>query len=68
MSAHQVYYSLIGREYEWELMPLGDRSEAGGASVEPARMGSPDRERFAVASRCRQAAGSQKSRTGRAAG
>ncbi len=20
---HQVYYSLIGREYEWELMPLG---------------------------------------------
>lgn len=22
-AAHQVYYSLIGREYEWELMPLG---------------------------------------------
>ena len=21
--AHQVYYSLVGREYEWELMPLG---------------------------------------------
>jgi aryl-alcohol dehydrogenase-like predicted oxidoreductase len=21
--AHQTYYSLIGREYEWELMPLG---------------------------------------------
>ena len=21
--AHQVYYSLIGRDYEWELMPLG---------------------------------------------
>jgi aryl-alcohol dehydrogenase-like predicted oxidoreductase len=21
--AHQAYYSLIGREYEWELMPLG---------------------------------------------
>jgi aryl-alcohol dehydrogenase-like predicted oxidoreductase len=21
--SHQVYYSLIGREYEWELMPLG---------------------------------------------
>ncbi len=21
--AHQVYYSMIGREYEWELMPLG---------------------------------------------
>ncbi len=23
MVAHQAYYSLIGREYEWELMPLG---------------------------------------------
>jgi aryl-alcohol dehydrogenase-like predicted oxidoreductase len=23
-AAHQVYYSLIGREYEWELMPLGE--------------------------------------------
>jgi len=22
--AHQVYYSLVGRDYEWELMPLGD--------------------------------------------
>lgn len=21
--AHQVYYSLLGREYEWELLPLG---------------------------------------------
>ena len=21
--AHQAYYSLIGRDYEWELMPLG---------------------------------------------
>ena len=21
--AHQVYYSMLGREYEWELMPLG---------------------------------------------
>jgi aryl-alcohol dehydrogenase-like predicted oxidoreductase len=21
--AHQAYYCLIGREYEWELMPLG---------------------------------------------
>ena len=23
MVAHQAYYSLVGREYEWELMPLG---------------------------------------------
>jgi len=22
-SAHQVYYSLVGRDYEWELLPLG---------------------------------------------
>ena len=21
--AHQAYYSLVGRDYEWELMPLG---------------------------------------------
>ncbi len=30
--AHQVYYSLIGRDYEWELMPLGD-AEGVGAIV-----------------------------------
>jgi aryl-alcohol dehydrogenase-like predicted oxidoreductase len=29
---HQVYYSLVGREYEWELMPLG-REEKVGALV-----------------------------------
>jgi len=30
--AHQVYYSLVGRDYEWELMPLG--ADAGvGAMV-----------------------------------
>ena len=30
--AHQAYYSLIGRDYEWELMPLG-LSEGVGAVV-----------------------------------
>lgn len=30
--AHQVYYSLIGRDYEWELMPLG-LAEGVGAIV-----------------------------------
>ena len=30
--AHQVYYSLIGRDYEWDLMPLG-RDEGVGALV-----------------------------------
>jgi len=24
-AGHQVYYSLVGREYEWELMPLGSQ-------------------------------------------
>jgi aryl-alcohol dehydrogenase-like predicted oxidoreductase len=27
--AHQAYYSLIGREYEWELMPLGAAEGVG---------------------------------------
>lgn len=30
--AHQVYYSLVGRDYEWELMPIG-RDEGVGALV-----------------------------------
>jgi aryl-alcohol dehydrogenase-like predicted oxidoreductase len=30
--AHQVYYSLIGRDYEWELMPLG-KDQGVGALV-----------------------------------
>jgi aryl-alcohol dehydrogenase-like predicted oxidoreductase len=30
--AHQVYYSLAGRDYEWELMPLG-RDQGVGALV-----------------------------------
>jgi aryl-alcohol dehydrogenase-like predicted oxidoreductase len=31
-AAHQVYYSLVGRDYEWELMPQG-YSEGVGALV-----------------------------------
>jgi aryl-alcohol dehydrogenase-like predicted oxidoreductase len=27
--AHQVYYSLIGRDFEWELMPLGMEEQVG---------------------------------------
>ena len=27
--AHQAYYSLVGREYEWELMPLGLDQKVG---------------------------------------
>ncbi|HWL84668.1 MAG TPA: aldo/keto reductase [Polyangiaceae bacterium] len=28
-SAHQAYYSLVGREFEWELMPLGIEEKVG---------------------------------------
>ncbi len=33
--AHQVYYSLIGREYEWELMPLGIAEKVGALIWSP---------------------------------
>ena len=32
---HQVYYSLIGRDYEWELMPLGLDQEVGALIWSP---------------------------------
>ena len=32
---HQVYYSLIGREYEWELMPLGLDQRVGALVWSP---------------------------------
>jgi hypothetical protein len=32
-AAHQVYYSLVGRDYEWELMPLGLRRAKGGGPI-----------------------------------
>jgi aryl-alcohol dehydrogenase-like predicted oxidoreductase len=33
--AHQVYYSLVGREYEWELMPLGMDQRVGALVWSP---------------------------------
>jgi aryl-alcohol dehydrogenase-like predicted oxidoreductase len=33
--AHQVYYSLVGREYEWELMPLADDQRVGAMVWSP---------------------------------
>ncbi|MBD9370702.1 aldo/keto reductase [Xanthomonas sp. XNM01] len=33
--AHQAYYSLIGRDYEWELMPLGDDQGVGAVVWSP---------------------------------
>lgn len=37
--AHQVYYSLINREYEWELMPLGLDQKVGGIVWSPLAAG-----------------------------
>ena len=34
-TAHQVYYSLIGRDYEWELMPLNDDQKIGAVVWSP---------------------------------
>jgi len=33
--SHQVYYSLVGREYEWELMPLGHDQGVGALIWSP---------------------------------
>jgi aryl-alcohol dehydrogenase-like predicted oxidoreductase len=33
--AHQAYYSLVGREYEWELMPLGVDQKVGAVVWSP---------------------------------
>ncbi len=33
--AHQVYYSLVGRDYEWELMPLGEDQKVGALVWSP---------------------------------
>jgi len=33
--AHQAYYSLLGREYEWELMPLGLDQKVGAVVWSP---------------------------------
>ena len=33
--AHQVYYSLIGRDYEWELMPLAKEERVGALVWSP---------------------------------
>ncbi|MGV1792812.1 aldo/keto reductase [Rhizobium sp. A37_96] len=37
--AHQVYYSLAGRDYEWELMPLGRDQNVGALVWSPLAWG-----------------------------
>ncbi len=34
-AAHQAYYSLVGRDYEWELMPLGLDQKVGAVVWSP---------------------------------
>jgi len=38
---HQVYYSLVGREYEWELMPLALDQGIGALVWSPLGLGTP---------------------------
>jgi aryl-alcohol dehydrogenase-like predicted oxidoreductase len=37
--AHQVYYSLVGRDYEWDLMPLGHAHGVGALVWSPLAWG-----------------------------
>lgn len=56
-AAHQVYYSLVGRDYEWELMPLA-HDQGVGAVVWSPWDGGGSPAGCAAAARCRPAAGS----------
>ena len=40
--AHQAYYSLVGRDYEWELMPLALDQGVGAVVWSPPGMGTAD--------------------------
>ena len=42
--AHQAYYSLVGRDYEWELMPLALDQRVGTVVWSPLGRGPPDRQ------------------------
>jgi aryl-alcohol dehydrogenase-like predicted oxidoreductase len=56
--AHQVYYSLVGRDYEWELMPLGVAGPGrGSADLESAGLGPAHRQDPPRRSRCPSAVG-----------
>ena len=51
--AHQAYYSLVGRDFEWELMPLAlDQKSARWSGVRSDGADSPARS--AAVSRCRK--------------
>jgi aryl-alcohol dehydrogenase-like predicted oxidoreductase len=60
--AHQAHYSLIGREYEWELMPLAIDQNVGTVVWSPPRLGTTDREDPARSSDARGESPQYKSR------
>jgi aryl-alcohol dehydrogenase-like predicted oxidoreductase len=43
-AANEAYYSLVGRDYEWELMPLGLDQGVGAAVWSPLGWGPPHRK------------------------
>jgi aryl-alcohol dehydrogenase-like predicted oxidoreductase len=66
--AHQAYYSLLGRDYEWELMPLGIEQKVGAIVWSPLgwgrltgkiRRGQPLPESSRLQSKASQNAGPQ---------
>ncbi len=66
--AHQAYYSLLGRDYEWELMPLGLEQKVGAIVWSPLgwgrltgkiRRGQPLPESSRLQSKASQNAGPQ---------
>ena len=46
--AHQAYYSLIGRDYEWELMPLAIDQKVGTVVWSPLGLWDDSRAKFAA--------------------
>ena len=60
--AHQAHYSLIGREYESELMPLAIDQNVGTVVWSPPRLGTTDREDPARSSDARGESPQYKSR------
>ena len=50
--AHQAYYSLVGRDYEWELMPLGVDQKGRRRRLESPGMGAVDRKNPTADNHC----------------
>jgi aryl-alcohol dehydrogenase-like predicted oxidoreductase len=66
--AHQAYYSLVGRDYEWELMPLAVDQKVGAVVWSPLgwgrltgkiRRGAPPSEKSRLSAKASREAGPQ---------